>query len=98
MIAEFDYSAPAELFPTDVKGFRRSFVAYKRFDSAAEAIKYAIEELSSSSLAGTILEVGEARFGVADLKLLYASTSYPLERAGFRNHRLPKQTSGENDN
>lgn len=76
----FDYSAPAELYPSrSRKG--RGPVAYKRFDTAAEALRYAIEELPASALLGASLEVDEARFGHAEIRTLYDNAAYPLARA-----------------
>ena len=50
-IRGFDYSAPAELFPTrSSKGNRP--MGYRRFDSAAVAIQFAIEQLSPELLVG----------------------------------------------
>jgi hypothetical protein len=46
---EFDYNAPAELFPgRNMKGGRQ--VKYKRFDSAAEALRQATVEEGASTL------------------------------------------------
>jgi len=71
----FDYSAPAELFATDSKK-PRGRVTYKRFSTAAEALRFAIEE--SPSLAGACLEVDETRFGSQEIRYLYANAGYPL--------------------
>ena len=57
----FDYSAPAELFPTRSRKGNRP-MAYRRFAKAAEAIRFAIEELSPTHLLGAHLEVEEVRF------------------------------------
>ena len=77
---EFDYSAEAELFPSAARASRRQPVGYRRFARAAEAIRFAIEELAPESLAGAFLEVGEERFDSVDMRRLYESSSYPLVR------------------
>jgi hypothetical protein len=55
-------------------------VTYRRFDSGAEAIRFAIEELPSDVLFGTVLEVNEQRFDAAQIRKLYESKAYPLQR------------------
>lgn len=75
----FDYSADAELFPS--RGKRGSVrVGYRRFSSAAEAVRYAIEDMPSTLLKGAMLEVEEQRFSHDQILELYASARYPLER------------------
>ena len=79
-MAAFDYKAEAELFPTRRwKSVRRRF-AYRRFGHAAEAIRFAIEELPSELLSGAYLEVDEARFDGSGIRKLYDSAEYPLSR------------------
>ena len=56
-----DYSAPAELFVTRAKRHKGN-VTYKRFDTAAEALRFAIEEIPAPELNGVYLEVNGARF------------------------------------
>jgi Arc/MetJ-type ribon-helix-helix transcriptional regulator len=75
----FDYNAPAELYPSRSRRMRGP-VAYKRFDSAAEAIRYAVEDLPESGLNGATLEVKEVRFGRDEILYLYAQATFPLER------------------
>ena len=76
----FDFDAAADLFPAKSRKFRRQSVSYKRYVRAADAIRFAIEELPAESLPGTYLEVGEARFGSRAIRELYDSIDYPLVR------------------
>jgi|SRR5436190_11796950 len=76
----FDYNAPAELFPSRGKK-GRSQCRYKRFDTAAEALRFAMEEMPDTALLGAYLEVDEARFGMDEIRSLYNSAAYPLRRA-----------------
>ncbi len=76
----FDYKRAAELFPTRSRKPRRNPMTYKRFDTAAAAIRFAIEELPSDLLLGAYLQVEEERFGSAGIRRLYESARYPLKR------------------
>ena len=76
---ELDYSAPAELFPCRTKS-GHSRIKYKRFETAAEAIRFAVEDVPSSAMLGGYLEVEEARFGHREIQSLYENASYPLKR------------------
>ncbi len=76
----FDYAAPAEVFACRSRGSSPRPVTYRRFDSGAEAIRFAIEELPSDVLFGTVLEVNEERFDAAQIRKLYESNAYPLQR------------------
>jgi hypothetical protein len=46
-------------------------VDYRRFSSAAQAVRYAIEYLPSNRLPGVTLEVCEARYGHQAIRRLY---------------------------
>jgi hypothetical protein len=78
-ISGFDYAAPAELYPSRNRRMRGP-VAYKRFDNAAEALRYAMEQMPESALLGATLEVNEQRFGGAEIRSLYQSAAFPLKR------------------
>ena len=60
----FDYSAPAELFLA--KRTKNGCNNYRRFTTAAEAIRYAIEDLRTPKAFGAWLEVGDERFNNTD--------------------------------
>ena len=77
---EFDYKRSAELFPTRSRKPRRNPMTYKRFDTAAAAVRFAIEELPSDLLLGAYLQVEEERFGSDGIRRLYESPRYPLKR------------------
>jgi hypothetical protein len=80
MTTGFDYSASAELFPS--RGSRGSVtVGYRRFGNAAEAVRYAVEDMPVLLLKGAMLEVNEQRFNGAEILDLYRAESYPLGRA-----------------
>ena len=78
-LSAFDYNAPAELYPSRIKK-GRGRITYKRFNTAAEALRFAIEEIPADVLLGAYLEVEEARFGVAEIRYLYDAAGYPLVR------------------
>ena len=78
-MASFDYQAAAELFPSRSKKGNRP-AGYRRFDTAAEAIRFAIEEMPSVLRLGTVLEVDEERFDGDAIRKLYDSAEYPLTR------------------
>ena len=76
----FDYSAMAELYPSR-RYAKSSQAKYRRFSSAAEAIRYVIEEMPATWLTGSYLEVNEKRFEGEIIRALYDAAAYPLPRA-----------------
>jgi hypothetical protein len=75
----FDFSAPAELFPSRNRKVT-SRVKYRRFDKAAEAIRFAVEELPEPLLLGATIQIGDDRLGHQQIRALYASEGYPLKK------------------
>jgi Arc/MetJ-type ribon-helix-helix transcriptional regulator len=75
----FNYSAPAELFlARRIKSSREN---YRRFATAAEAIRYAVEDLRTPRAFGTWLEVGDERFNSNEIQQLYEAKDYPLRKS-----------------
>jgi hypothetical protein len=79
-MSAFDYTVEAELFPAPSRTSRRQASGYKRFPQAADAIRFAVEELPARLLIGACLEVAEERFGGDEIRRLYDSADYPLPR------------------
>ena len=79
-IAEFDYNALAELFPSRGRMRQRQSFGYKRFAKAAQTIRFAMEDMPRACLVGAFLEVNGRRYGSDDISRLYKSTDYPLTR------------------
>ena len=78
-MSKFDYNAPAELFPSRNRKIANK-VKYRRFDRAAEAIRFAVEELPEPQLLGAFIEINEERLSHKDIQALNESESYPLAK------------------
>jgi len=79
-MSEFNYKAAAELFPTRRRIPQRQPLGYKRFAQAAQAIRFAMEDVAPELLVGACLEVEEQRYSSDDIRRLYESAEYPLAR------------------
>ena len=84
-MSEFNYKAAAELFPTRRRIPRRQPLGYKRFAQAAQAIRFAMEDVAPELLVVACLEVDEQRYGSDDIRRLYESADYPLARRTARS-------------
>jgi hypothetical protein len=79
---EFDYELPAELFiPKRGSRGRRQTINYRRFATAAEAIRFAVEEFPAVRTFGAWMQVGDHRYDGDEICRLYESSGYPLRRA-----------------
>jgi hypothetical protein len=75
-MSSFDYNAPAELFLSKpAKGCRTK---YRRFATAAEALRYAVEDLRMPKAFGAWLQ---ERFNSVEIQRLYEADDYPLRKA-----------------
>jgi Arc/MetJ-type ribon-helix-helix transcriptional regulator len=64
----FDYSLPAELYLSRGRGRHTD---YRRFATAAEAIRYAVEELRTRRSISAWTQVEEDRFNKEEINRLY---------------------------
>lgn len=79
-MSAFDYGAEAELFSARSPKFRQKALGYRRFARAADAIRFAIEELPPEFLRGSSLEVNEETYEGLEIRRLYESVDFPLPR------------------
>jgi Arc/MetJ-type ribon-helix-helix transcriptional regulator len=68
---KLDYHASADLFPA--RNALR-LIGYRRFDSVAEAIRYAVEEMPEKFFNGTVLESAEVRLNSENIRTAPAAT------------------------
>jgi hypothetical protein len=78
VMTTFNYKAPAELFPG--RSRTRRPIGFRRFDTAAEAIRFAVEQMPAELLIGSVLEADVVRVSGPGIRQLYDSAEYPLTR------------------
>ncbi len=94
-MTDFDYNAPADLFPSRSKKGHR-LVGYRRFDNAAEAIRYAIEVLPPDFFPSTVMEVHNKRLDGLRIRELYDSAGLPPRAkvvSANSGYRIPSQNA-----
>jgi|SRR5579862_304359 hypothetical protein len=79
-MSQFDYCLPAELFTGKRRGNSRQRLGYRRFATAAEAIRFAVEDFPAMRTLGAWMQVGDERFDGEHIHRLYESDDYPLQR------------------
>ena len=78
-MTQFDYTGAAGLYAGKaVRG--RSGPRYRRFETAAEALRFAVEDMPGAQQLGCLLEVDEARYDHRQIRVLYDAPTYPLRR------------------
>jgi hypothetical protein len=103
-MAILNYSTEAELSPTasdvELAPIRhrktRQPIGYGRFARAADAIRFAIEELPPELLLAAQLKVADQKFNSDAIRRLYDSVAYPLTRRAEPPHsvRQPARNLG----
>jgi hypothetical protein len=83
-IMTFDYGSPAELFTAKRKTGRRQQLGCRRFATAAEAIRFAVEDFPAMRTLGAWMQVGDARFDSNEIHRLYESDNFLLRRRTAR--------------
>ena len=81
---KFAYGESAELFMPKRKARARQPLGYRRFPTAAEAIRFAVEDFPAIATLGAWMQVGDERFDSDDIQRLYQSSDYPLRRRARR--------------
>jgi hypothetical protein len=71
----------------------RQPTGYARFARAADAIRFAIEELPPEHLLAVQLKVAEERFDGDEIRRLYESVEYPLARRAVSRWRMRQVAS-----
>lgn len=75
----FNYKASAEFFAGRSQRGPRPMM-YRRFARAADALRYAVEELPAANFLGAILDVDGKRYRYDAMRELYDAPEYPLKR------------------
>lgn len=78
-MTRFDYTGSAGLYAGNAMVGRRG-PRYRRFETAAEALRFAVEDMPDIQQRGSLLEVDEARFDHNQIRALYDAPDYPLLR------------------
>lgn len=82
----FDYAAPAELYfilrrkPAGKMMGPWRGITYRRFPSAASAIRFLMEDISPDAVVSATIEVAQGRFEKDGIGHLYRAGAYPLDR------------------
>ncbi len=79
-MSAFDYSVEAGLFCAKGSKPGQKALEYKRFAQAAEAIRFAMEDIPANALQGCSLEAADDTYVGAAIRPLYESADFPLPR------------------
>ena len=82
----FNFAVPADVYVSDRRG-RKSPLRYLRFDRSADAVRHVMEHEDGDAV--VTIETDQARAERRDIRDLYLSRDYPLER-GLNAARVEK--------
>jgi hypothetical protein len=75
-----DYSCEASLYYSKTPHSRQKSLVFRRFPKAAEAIRFAVEELTPKIFDSCSLEVNDTHYFGREIRPLYESGAFPLRR------------------
>jgi hypothetical protein len=75
-----DYAMEASLFYAKSAHSKQKSLIFRRFEKAADAIRFAVEELAPKLLEGCSLEVNETHYFGREIRPLYDDQAFPLRR------------------
>ncbi len=70
-LSDEDFASPAELFVSRRAGTKRGGLGYHRFETAADAIDYAVEEFSKLRPDDLVMTIDNKRFNLGTLRALH---------------------------
>jgi hypothetical protein len=80
-----DYRMEAALYFSKSGSTKQKSLIFRRFGRAADAIRYAVEELSPNILNSCSLEVNDLHYFGRQIRPLYDSSSFPLRRRSSKS-------------
>ena len=88
-LLKIDYSAAAEVYymPMRRRGGARQPLGYRRFATAAEAIRFVVEDFPAAHTLSPWMQVGDNRFDSDAIRQLYDSSDYPYAAAAKNSRR-----------
>ena len=79
-VRKANYQAPAGLFVRESSRLR-----YQSFETVAEAVRYANEDLPANKLLSCTLEAEDVHFTGEDVRQLYSAPGYPFRAAATQD-------------
>lgn len=75
-----EYFLEASIYYAKSCNAKRKSLVFRRFPQAAEAIRFAVEELTPKLLNGCTLEVNDTHYFGREIRPLYDDRFFPLRR------------------